>query len=98
MTNILNDKYKYFVNHFNKIIEVVNPDVIFVFNASLSRLLIEKDFFSSKNIDKEKGCYFLKDKPGSSPKVILANQLSGGATSSVYKELLIWNANRIINK
>lgn len=96
MTNILKDNYKYFSNHFNKIIEVVNPDVIFVFNASLSSLLIEKDFFSSKNIDKEIGCYFLKEKHGSSPKVILANQLSGGATSAVYKELLIWNANRIL--
>ncbi len=98
ITNILNDKYEYFAKHFNKIIEAVNPEYIFVFNASLSRLLIDKDFFSSKTIHKESGCYYLKDKPGSSPKVILANQLSGGATSSVYKELLIWNVNRIINK
>ena len=97
MTNVLNDKYKYFANHFNKIIEAVNPEFIFVFNASLSRLLIDNDFFSTKHLD-ENGCYYLKDKHASSPKVILANQLSGGATSSVYKELLIWNVNRIINK
>ena len=75
------------------VINELNPEIIFVFNAAVSKLLKEQQlFFKNQKIDELDGCYYYKNIP-----VILANQLSGGATSTVYKEILIWNANRIIN-
>jgi hypothetical protein len=93
MKTTIKENYKTLVGHLEKIIELVQPKIIFIFNASLATLLKENNFFSTSILDPELGCYFYKNTP-----VILANQLSGGATSSVYRELLIWNVNRILNK
>jgi hypothetical protein len=92
MKTTIKENYKTLAGHLEKIIEVAQPKIIFIFNATLAKLLKDKNFFSLNHLDSELGCYFYKDIP-----VILANQLSGGATSSVYRELLIWNVNRIIN-
>jgi hypothetical protein len=89
----IKDNYEILAKHLDTIIEVVQPKIIFVFNGTLAKLLKDNNFFSSENLDAELGCYFYKDIP-----VILANQLSGGATSSVYREMLIWNTKRILNK
>lgn len=89
----IQNNYKIFIKHLESIIDVVQPKIIFIFNGTLAKLLKDNNYFSSNVLDAELGCYFYKETP-----VILANQLSGGATSSVYKELLIWNVNRIINK
>ena len=89
----IENNYKIFIKHLESIIDVVQPKIIFIFNGTLAKLLKDNNYFSSNVLDAELGCYFYKETP-----VILANQLSGGATSSVYKELLIWNVNRIINK
>lgn len=93
MKTTIKENYKTLAGHLEKIIELVQPKIIFIFNASLATLLKENNFFSSTNLDAELGCYFYKDIP-----VVLANQLSGGATSSVYREMLIWNTKRILNK
>jgi hypothetical protein len=90
---IIIENYKIFTNHLDNIIEVVQPKIIFVFNATLAKLLKENKFFISNNLHSELGCYFYHDTP-----VVLANQLTGGATSSVYREMLIWNTKRILNK
>lgn len=89
----IENNYKIFIKHLESIIDVVQPKIIFIFNGTLAKLLKDNNYFSSNVLDAELGCYFYKETP-----VILANQLSGGATSSVYKELLIWNVNRIINR
>lgn len=89
----IEDNYEILAKHLDSIIEVVQPKIIFVFNGTLAKLLKDNNFFSSVNLDAELGCYFHKDIP-----VVLANQLSGGATSSVYREMLIWNTKRILNK
>lgn len=89
----IEDNYEILAKHLENIIEVVQPKIIFVFNGTLAKLLKDNNFFSSVNLDAELGCYFYKDIP-----VVLANQLSGGATSSVYREMLIWNTKRILNK
>ena len=94
---IVSIHYKLLSDHLRDIINLVNPEVIIVFNAWLAKLLRENDFFSAKEIDKNSGCYFLKGKSNTTPKIILANQLSGGATSTVYRELMVWNVQRILN-
>lgn len=93
INEIVKNNYKIFIDHLEAIIEVVQPKIIFIFNASLAMLLKENKFFSTDILDAELGCYFYKENP-----VILANQLSGGATSSVYREILLWNTKRILNK
>lgn len=93
---IISKNYKLFADHFRDIINLVNPEVVFVFNAWLAKLLRENDFFSAKEIDKRYGCYFLNGKSNTSAKIILANQLSGGATSAVYRELVVWNVQRLL--
>lgn len=90
---IIQNNYKILIKHFESIIDIAQPKMIFIFNATLVKLLKDNNYFTSNNLDPELGCYFYKNIPA-----ILANQLSGGATSSVYRELLIWNVNRIINK
>lgn len=85
-----------FERHLIDIIDIVKPEFIFVFNGWLAKHLRDKDFFSAKQIDDIQGCYFLKGKSNCSPKIVLANQLSGGATSVVYRELMIWNVKRIL--
>jgi hypothetical protein len=89
----IEDNYEILAKHLDTIIEVVQPKIIFVFNGTLAKLLKVNNFFSSVNLDAELGCYFYKEIP-----VVLANQLSGGATSSVYREMLIWTTKRILNK
>ena len=81
------------IDQLELVIDQLQPKIIFVFNATVSKLLKENSFLSSNNLDNELGCYFKKDIP-----VILANQLSGGATSTIYRDILIWNTKRIINK
>jgi hypothetical protein len=81
------------IRQLESVIEQVQPKIIFVFNATVSKLLKEKNFFSANYLDEELGCYFKKDIP-----VILANQLSGGATSAIYRDILIWKTKRIIKK
>ena len=97
MTNLMIKKYDTFVKHLKLVIDVINPELIFIFNASLARLLKDNDFFTSQTLDKEKGCYFLKHNLQSKTKIILANQLSGGATSTVYRDLIVYNVQRILN-
>lgn len=96
MDSLIDKNYDLFTEHLNKVIDIINPEIIFVFNAWLSKLLRNNGFFSSKKIDNNHGCYFLNKKGNSNTKVILANQLSGGATSEVYRELMIWNVKRIL--
>ena len=79
------------LTHLELVVYELNPKIIFVFNAMVSNIL-KTNFLTNGEIDKNEGCYFYNDIP-----VILANQLSGGATSNVYRDMLIWNANRIIN-
>lgn len=79
------------IEHLNLVINQTRPKIIFVFNATVSKLLKENNFLSSNNLDDHLGCYFKQDIP-----VILANQLSGGATSTIHRDLLIWNSKRII--
>ena len=93
---VIKNNFKLLFGHFSQIIQIVNPEVIFIFNGFLSSLLLEKKFTTPKP-DKKNGCYFLKGM-NHSPKIVLANQLSGGATSKVHKELLIWHSKRLINE
>ena len=93
---VIKDNFKLLSGHFSQIIQIVNPEVIFIFNGFLSSLLLEKKFTTTKP-DKKNGCYFLKGMDRS-PKIVLANQLSRGATSKVHKELLIWHSKRLINE
>ena len=92
------ENYLMLVQHFKQIVEITKPEFVFVFNAFLSGLLKDNDFFSSNNLDENYGCYFMNNSDYISPKFILANQLSGGATSNIYKDLLIWNTKRILKK
>jgi hypothetical protein len=82
------------ITHLELIISELKPEIIFVFNAFVADKIKETKFLNNpKELDTELGCYFHKDIP-----VILANQLSGGATSSVYRDILVWHTKRILNK
>ena len=82
------------ISHLELIISELQPEIIFVFNAFVADKIKETKFLSNpEELDPELGCYFHKDIP-----VILANQLSGGATSSVYRDILVWHTKRILNK
>ena len=82
------------INHLELVITELQPEIIFVFNAFVADKIKETKFLNNpKDLDPELGCYFYKDTP-----VILANQLSGGATSTVYRDLLVWQTKRILNK
>ena len=82
------------INQFKLVIDEVKPKIIFVFNAYVSDLLKrDGDFLKEAKIDDELGCHLYNDIP-----IVLANQLSGGATSIVYRDILIWNTKRILNK
>ena len=82
------------INQFKLVIDEVKPKIIFVFNAYVSDLLKrDVDFLKEAQIDDELGCHLYNDIP-----IVLANQLSGGATSIVYRDILIWNTKRILNK
>ena len=82
----------YLIKQLEFVIKILKPKIILVFNASVSKILKQRiSFFSDRNLNHEHGCYFYKTTP-----VICANQLSGGATSGVYRDILIWNCNRLI--
>lgn len=75
---------------------LVNPKLILVFNAAVSKLLKESDQFfkdSETGLDPEMGCYFYNETP-----ILLANQLSGGATSIVYRDILVWLTKKILRQ
>jgi len=84
------------IHQLKEVIELVNPKIILVFNASVSKLLKESDLFfknTEKSLDIESGCYHYNETP-----VVLANQLSGGATSVVYRDILVWMTKKILKK
>jgi hypothetical protein len=83
------------VNHLRFVINKIEPEIIIILNAYVANLIKDKtDFLKEpKQLDAELGCYFHNGTP-----VILANQLSGGATSSVYRDILIWKIKRILIK
>ena len=82
------------ISHLELVIAELQPKIIFVFNAFVADNIKKSKFLNNpKELDPELGCYFHKDIP-----VILANQLSGGATSSVYRDILVWHTKRILNK
>lgn len=83
---------KHVIIHLEFVLDTLKPKVIFVFNAAVSRFFIQEGIATTKEFDQEKGCYHYNDIP-----LICANQLSGGATSSFYRELLLWNSRRILN-
>lgn len=98
------------VEHLDKILTLVKPKYVFIFNATLVKILMEKkeSFFDRKNHDLKKvgkDFYFYNDYLDNNgictrndTKFIIGNQLSGGATSRVYRANLIANVNRLINK
>jgi hypothetical protein len=104
------NKYSNFnrlIHHIDQIVQLIQPEYVFIFNALLVEMLMEKKFFD-KNLDLKKigkdfqlyneyinddGVCTRKD-----TKFIIGNQLSGGATSRVYRANLIANVNRLINK
>lgn len=92
----IKEKYEILSDHLLKIIEVVNPKVVFIFNGFLSSLLLEKGCFVEDEPDKDEGCYFIKGKENKY-KVVLSNQLSGGATSKVHRKFLIWHSKKLLN-
>lgn len=87
--------YDVLLDHFFKIIDITQPKVIFIFNGFLSSLLLEKGCFVQNEPDKDEGCYLIKGKEAVC-KVVLSNQLSGGATSIVHRKFLIWHCSKLI--
>lgn len=82
----------YLIKQLEFVIKILKPKIILVFNASVSKIVKQRiSFFSDRNLNHEHGCYFYK-----TTTVISANQLSGGATSGVYRDILIWNCNRLL--
>lgn len=82
------------IQHFERIVQIVDPRLIFVFNAQVSSLLrshaiVTKEPHQYQNF----GCYQMK---GNAVPVLLANQLSGGATSIIYREMLQWMAKQLL--
>ena len=80
--------------HFDEIAKLIKPDYIFIFNATLFKILIKRDFFERKDrvkpqpviTDKDDFQYYNEfiDDNGvckrNGMKFIVGNQLSGGAT------------------
>ncbi|MBT6236063.1 MAG: hypothetical protein HOI49_08280 [Bacteroidetes bacterium] len=84
------------IRQLKEVIVLVNPKLILVFNASVSKILKDSDVFFDNihlELDPEKGCYYYYETP-----LVLANQLSGGATSIVYRDILVWLTKRILKK
>ncbi len=81
------------IDHAKMIVDEVKPKIIFVFNAFVADLLKNNEsFLNEDQIDDKLGCHLFNNIP-----VVLANQLSGAATSIVYRDILIWNSKRILN-
>jgi hypothetical protein len=93
---VIEKHYEMLESHFLKVLELTNPKIVFIFNAYLSNLLVNKNLFTRRCLDND-GCYYLKGNDGLMPKFILANQLTGGATSKAYSDLLIWHSKRIVD-
>ena len=75
------------------VVDSLQPKIIFVFNAAVARLFSENSDELYSKYDSKNGCYDFAGIP-----LILANQLSGGATSRVFRELLLWNSRRIYSE
>ena len=106
--------YEKFCIHFDEIAKLIKPDYIFIFNATLFKILIMRDFFEKRvnlvgsinnrrdMIDKDDFQYYneFMDDNGvcerNGMKFIVGNQLSGGATSRVYRANLIANVRRLL--
>lgn len=98
------------VEHLDKILNLVKPKYVFIFNATLVKILMEKkeSFFERKNHGLKKlgkDFYFYNEYINddcvctrNDIKFIIGNQLSGGATSRVYRANLIANVNRLLKK
>ena len=101
-------KFNQLRTHLDKIVELIQPEYVFIFNASLVEMLMGNDFFDDCNpkalygkdhfqfynkFMNYDGVCTIKD-----TKFIIGNQLSGGATSRVYRANLIANVNRLMNK
>lgn len=81
------------VADFKFVVDSLQPKIIFVFNAAVARLFSENSNELYSKYDSKNGCYDFAGIP-----LILANQLSGGATSRVFRELLLWNSRRIYSE
>ena len=98
--------YNLLCKHFDLITKLINPDYIFIFNATLLKILIKNNFFErrTKRIkskdDFEYYNEFMDDNgvcERNGMKFIVGNQLSSGATSRVYRANLIANVRRLLN-
>ena len=92
--------------HFDLITKLINPDYIFIFNATLLKILIKNNFFERitkliKSKDDFEYYNEFMDYNGvckrNGMKFIVGNQLSSGATSRVYRANLIANVRRLLN-
>jgi hypothetical protein len=101
----IKSNYEKLCIHFDEIAKLIKPDYIFIFNATLFKILIMRDFFERVNldiIDKDDFQYYneFMDDNGvcerNGMKFIVGNQLSGGATSRVYRANLIANVRRLL--
>ena len=98
--------YNLLCKHFDLITELIKPDYIFIFNATLLEILMKNNFFKRRTNDiKSKDDFeyyneFMDDNgvcKRNGMKFIVGNQLSGGATSRVYRANLIANVRRLLN-
>ena len=98
--------YNLLCKHFDLIIKFNYPDYIFIFNATLLEILMKNNFFKRRTNDiKSKDDFeyyneFMDDNgvcKRNGMKFIVGNQLSGGATSRVYRANLIANVRRLLN-
>jgi hypothetical protein len=110
----IKSNYEKLCIHFDEIAKLIKPDYIFIFNATLFKILIMRDFFKKRVnlvgsinnrrdiIDKDDFQYYneFMDDNGvcerNGMKFIVGNQLSGGATSRVYRANLIANVRRLL--
>jgi len=100
------DNYNLLCKHFDMISKFINPEYIFIFNATLLEILMENDFFDRKKNNTKSKKHFdfyndFMDDDGichrRTLKFIIANQLSGGATSRVYRANLVANVKRLLS-
>ena len=98
--------YNLLCKHFDLITELIKPDYIFIFNATLLEILMKNNFFERRTNDiKSKDDFeyyneFMDDNgvcKRNGMKFIVGNQLSSGATSRVYRANLIANVRRLLN-
>ena len=95
-------------HHLDLIVQLIQPEYVFIFNASLVQMLMENNFFDCCNLKplyRKDHFQFYNEfmnyngvSTRKETKFIIGNQLSGGATSRVYRANLVANVNRLINK